>query len=90
MIKLATIAGSDASGGAGLEADLKTFQEYGGYGMAAITLIGDMKYSRSPKIPLEHSLKPFLPVSELMRQKRECWQLPTQSNWLPSILVNIR
>ncbi|MEL3907302.1 MAG: bifunctional hydroxymethylpyrimidine kinase/phosphomethylpyrimidine kinase [Treponema sp.] len=42
MIKLATIAGSDASGGAGLEADLKTFQEYGGYGMAAITLIASM------------------------------------------------
>ena len=39
MVKLATIAGSDASGGAGLEADLKTFQEYGGYGMAAITFL---------------------------------------------------
>jgi len=34
MIKIATIAGSDASGGAGLEADLKTFAEYGLYGMA--------------------------------------------------------
>ena len=43
MIKLATIAGSDASGGAGLEADLKTFQEYGGYGMAAITLVATLK-----------------------------------------------
>ncbi len=42
MIRLATIAGSDASGGAGLEADLKTFQEYGGYGMTAITLIATM------------------------------------------------
>ncbi len=42
MVKLATIAGSDASGGAGLEADLKTFQEYGGYGMAAITVIATM------------------------------------------------
>jgi len=42
MVKLATIAGSDASGGAGLEADLKTFQEYGGYGMAAITLVATM------------------------------------------------
>jgi len=42
MIKIATIAGSDASGGAGLEADLKTFEEYGLYGMAAITLIATM------------------------------------------------
>ena len=42
MIKLATIAGSDASGGAGLEADLKTFQEYGVYGMAAVTVIATM------------------------------------------------
>lgn len=42
MIKTATIAGSDASGGAGLEADLKTFEEYGVYGMAAVTLIATM------------------------------------------------
>ena len=42
MVKIATIAGSDASGGAGLEADLKTFEEYGLYGMAAVTLIATM------------------------------------------------
>ncbi len=42
MIKIATIAGSDASGGAGLEADLKTFAEYGLYGMTAVTLIATM------------------------------------------------
>ena len=42
MIKIATIAGSDASGGAGLEADLKTFAEYGLYGMAAVTLVATM------------------------------------------------
>jgi pyridoxine kinase len=42
MIKVATIAGSDASGGAGLEADLKTFEEYGLYGMAAVTVIAAM------------------------------------------------
>ncbi len=42
MIKVATIAGSDASGGAGLEADLKTFEEYGVYGMTAVTLIATM------------------------------------------------
>jgi len=42
MIKVATIAGSDASGGAGIEADLKTFEEYGLYGMAAVTLVATM------------------------------------------------
>lgn len=42
MIKAATVAGSDSSGGAGLEADLKTFEEYGVFGMAAITLIATM------------------------------------------------
>lgn len=42
MIRVATIAGSDASGGAGLEADLKTFAEYGQYGMAAVTVIATM------------------------------------------------
>jgi pyridoxine kinase len=46
MIKIATIAGSDASGGAGLEADLKTFAEYGLYGMAAVTLIATMDPAR--------------------------------------------
>jgi pyridoxine kinase len=42
VIKAATIAGSDASGGAGLEADLKTFEEYGLYGMTAVTVIATM------------------------------------------------
>lgn len=34
-----TIAGSDPSGGAGIQADLKTFHQFGVYGMAAITLL---------------------------------------------------
>jgi pyridoxine kinase len=42
MIKAATIAGSDASGGAGLEADIKTFEEYGIFAMAAVTVIATM------------------------------------------------
>ena len=34
-----TIAGSDPSGGAGLQADLKTFHQHGVYGMAVVSLI---------------------------------------------------
>lgn len=34
-----TIAGSDPSGGAGLQADLKTFHQHGVYGMSAVTLL---------------------------------------------------
>lgn len=34
-----TIAGSDPSGGAGIQADLKTFHQHRVYGMAAITLV---------------------------------------------------
>jgi hydroxymethylpyrimidine/phosphomethylpyrimidine kinase len=34
-----TIAGSDPSGGAGIQADLKTFHQHGVYGEAVITLI---------------------------------------------------
>ncbi len=34
-----TIAGSDPSGGAGVQADLKTFHQFGVYGEAAITLV---------------------------------------------------
>ena len=37
--KLLTIAGSDPSGGAGVQGDLKTFSAFGGYGMAAITAL---------------------------------------------------
>ncbi len=39
MKKVLTIAGSDSSGGAGIQADLKTFSARGVYGMSAITAL---------------------------------------------------
>lgn len=39
MKHLLTIAGSDSSGGAGIQADLKTFSALGAYGMSAISAI---------------------------------------------------
>ena len=40
--KTLTIAGSDTSAGAGMQADLKAFQEHGTYGMVALTVIVTM------------------------------------------------
>lgn len=42
MNKALTIAGSDTSGGAGMEADLKTMEELGIFGMTALTCIVTM------------------------------------------------
>ena len=39
MKKVLTIAGSDSSGGAGVQADLKTMLANGVYGMSAITAL---------------------------------------------------
>lgn len=63
IAKTLTIAGSDASGGAGLEADLKVFTEYGTYGMAVVTTIATM----DPQNEWKHNVT-TLPV-ELVKEQ---------------------
>lgn len=50
-----TIAGNDASGGAGIAADLKTFAEYGTYGIATLTTIATM----DPENNWSHGVTPI-------------------------------
>jgi hydroxymethylpyrimidine/phosphomethylpyrimidine kinase len=57
-----TIAGSDPSGGAGLQADLKTFQQLGVYGMSAVTLI---TVQNTRGVSRVHVLDPGLVVEQI-------------------------
>ena len=63
--KTLTIAGSDTSGGAGIQADLKTFQEHGTYGMNVLTVIATM----DPDNNWSHGVF-SLPVDEIKRQAK--------------------
>jgi hydroxymethylpyrimidine/phosphomethylpyrimidine kinase len=54
--RLLTIAGSDSGGGAGIQADLKTFAAHGGYGMSVVTAVtaqNTVRVTRVHPIPPE-------------------------------------
>src|SRR5215472_15052241 len=57
-----TIAGSDPSGGAGIQADLKTFHQFGVYGEAVITLITVQNTVRVARVEV---LAPDLVVAQI-------------------------
>lgn len=68
MLRVAlTIAGSDPIGGAGIQADLKTFHQFGLYGEAVITLLtvqNTVRVSRVDCIPAELVLAQLAAVLE--------------------------
>src|SRR6185503_14893437 len=57
-----TIAGSDPSGGAGIQADLKTFHQFGVYGEAVLTLITVQNTTRVSRV---ECLGPELVIEQL-------------------------
>jgi len=52
-----TVAGSDSGGGAGIQADLKTFQQFGVFGTSVIVALRPRILARSAR--LRASLKPW-------------------------------
>lgn len=52
--KILSIAGSDAGGGAGIQADLKTFEEYGTFGISSITSI--LTVDPATRLPSIHAI----------------------------------
>jgi len=57
-----TIAGSDPSGGAGIQADLKTFQQFGVYGEAVVTLL---TVQNTRTVSEVHTLDPALITKQI-------------------------
>jgi hydroxymethylpyrimidine/phosphomethylpyrimidine kinase len=57
-----TIAGSDPSGGAGIQADLKTFHQFGVYGEAVLTLL---TVQNTQAVSLVHTLDPALITAQI-------------------------
>ncbi len=57
-----TIAGSDPSGGAGLQADLKTFHQHGVYGTSVVTLLTVQNTQRVTSVEV---LSPQFVISQL-------------------------
>src|SRR5271165_4160174 len=57
-----TIAGSDPSGGAGIQADLKTFHQFGVYGEAVITLL---TVQNSVRVSRVETLAPELVLEQI-------------------------
>lgn len=59
-----TIAGSDSSGGAGIQADLKTFQAHGVFGMSAVTAV---TVQNTQKVYAVQEIAPEIVYNQIVR-----------------------
>lgn len=60
--RLLTIAGSDSGGGAGIQADLKTFAAHGAYGMSALTAV---TAQNTVAVTAVHALPPGMVAAQI-------------------------
>lgn len=79
MKKVLTIAGSDCSGGAGVQADLKTMAAHGVFGMSVIVSVVAENTARvidiqdiSPRM-IEEQIDAVLRTSRRMRSRSACF-----------------
>lgn len=70
-----TIAGSESTGGAGAQADLKTFQQLGTFGVVALTCI----VSFDPKADWGHRFVPIEPrvIADQLEAQLACYDIQT-------------
>lgn len=94
MKKVLSIAGSDCSGGAGIQADLKTFSAHGVFGMSVIVSVVPENTSRVIDIQditpdmIGNRLTLYLKILRLMPLKLVCFPLQIVCGRLPQRCSN--
>jgi hydroxymethylpyrimidine kinase/phosphomethylpyrimidine kinase len=79
-INALTIAGTDPSGGAGIQADLKTFSALGAYGCSVITAL---VAQNTRGVQSVYRIEPDFVAAQLIRCSATCALIPPKSACWP-------